>query len=165
MELVTPDFGLLFWQLLTFIAVFFVLSKFAWKPIMTGLKEREESIESALSEARKAKEEMSSLKADNDKLLLVARKEKDKMLQEAQHMANTLIQDAKDRTVKETNAMINSAREEIETSKEAALAELKNYLASTSLEIAEKVIRKNLSTDAAQQQLVKDLLTSPSSKN
>ena len=80
-------------------------------------------------------------------------------------MANTLIQDAKDRTVKETNAMINSAREEIETSKEAALAELKNYLASTSLEIAEKVIRKNLSTDAAQQQLVKDLLTSPSSKN
>jgi F-type H+-transporting ATPase subunit b len=165
MELVTPDFGLLFWQLLTFIAVFFVLSKFAWKPIMTGLKEREESIESALSEARKAKEEMSSLKADNEKLLVEARKEKDKMLQEAQHMANTLIQDAKDRTVKETNAMINSAREEIETSKEAALAELKNYLASTSLEIAEKVIRKNLSTDAAQQQLVKDLLTSPSSKN
>jgi F-type H+-transporting ATPase subunit b len=165
MELVTPDFGLLFWQLLTFIAVFFVLSKFAWKPIMTGLKEREESIESALSEARKAKEEMSSLKADNEKLLVEARKEKDKMLQEAQHMANTLIQDAKDRTVKETNAMINAAREEIEISKEAALAELKNYLASTSLEIAEKVIRKNLSTDAAQQQLVKDLLASPSSKN
>jgi len=165
MELVTPDFGLLFWQILTFIAVFFVLSKFAWKPILAGLKEREESIETALSEARKAKEEMTNLKADNEKLLIEARKEKDKMLQEAQHMANTLIQDAKDRTGKETNAMIQAAREEIEISKEAALAELKNYLASTSLDIAEKVIRRNLSTDASQQQLVKELLANPASKN
>jgi len=165
MELVTPDFGLLFWQILTFIAVFFVLSKFAWKPILAGLKEREESIETALSEARKAKEEMTNLKADNEKLLIEARKEKDKMLQEAQHMANTLIQDAKDRTGKETSVMIQSAREEIEISKEAALAELKNYLASTSLDIAEKVIRRNLSTDASQQQLVKELLANPASKN
>lgn len=165
MELVTPDLGLLFWQVITFLMVLFVLSKFAWKPIITGLKEREQSIENALSEARKAKEEMASLKSDNEKLLNEARKERDKMLQEAQHMANTILQDAKEKANKETHSMINVARSEIEVSKEAALAELKNYLAATSLEIAEIVVRKNLSSDAAQQQLVKELLENPASRN
>jgi F-type H+-transporting ATPase subunit b len=165
MNLVTPDFGLLFWQILTFLAVLFILSKFAWKPIISGLKEREESIENALSEAKKAKEEMASLKADNEKLLAEARKERDKMLQEAQHTASSLIQEAKERSAKEGAALIQAAKEEIETSKEAALAELKNYLAETSLHIAEKVVRKNLSTDVAQQQLVKDLISNPASQN
>jgi F-type H+-transporting ATPase subunit b len=165
MNLVTPDFGLLFWQLLTFLVLLFVLSRFAWKPIISGLKEREESIENALSEARKAKEEMASLKSDNERLLNEARKERDKMLQDAQHVAATLVQDAKDRAHKESQALIDSARTEIEISKEAALAELKNYLADTSLLIAEKVIRKNLSGDVSQQQLVKDLLVSHTSSN
>jgi F-type H+-transporting ATPase subunit b len=162
MEIVTPDFGLLFWQILTFIGVFFVLSKFAWKPIMSGLKEREEGIESALGEAKKAKEEMASLTEDNKKLILEARKERDKMLDEAQHMASTLLQEAKEKASKESQRLIDSARAEIEISKEAALAELKNYLASTSLQIAEKVIKRNLSTDASQQQLVKELLANSS---
>lgn len=165
MELVTPDLGLLFWQTATFLVVLLVLSKFAWKPIISGLKEREQSIENALSEAKKAQEEMANLKSDNEKLLNEARRERDKMLQEAQHMASTIIQDAKEKTGKETQAMVNAARAEIELSKEAALAELKNYLASTSLEIAEKVIRKNLSNDSAQQQLVKDLISSPAFNN
>jgi F-type H+-transporting ATPase subunit b len=165
MNLVTPDFGLLFWQLLTFLVLLFVLSRFAWKPIISGLKEREESIENALSEARKAKEEMAGLKSDNERLLNEARKERDKMLQDAQHVAATLVQDAKDRAHKESQALIDSARSEIEISKEAALAELKNYLADTSLLIAEKVIRKNLSGDVSQQQLVKDLLVSHTSSN
>jgi F-type H+-transporting ATPase subunit b len=165
MNLVTPDFGLLFWQILTFLAVLFVLSKFAWKPIISGLREREESIANALSEAKKAKEEMAGLKADNEKLLADARRERDKMLQEAQHTASVIIQEAKEKTGKETAAMIDAAKAEIENSKEAALAELKNYLAETSLHIAEKVIRKNLSTDAAQQQLVKDLVSNPASSN
>jgi len=162
MELVTPDFGLLFWQIITFLTVLFVLSKFAWKPIISGLKEREESIETALSEAKKAREEMASLVADNQKLILEARKERDKMLDEAQHMASTLLQEAKEKANRETQRMIDSARSEIEISKEAALAELKNYLASTSLNIAEKVIRRNLSTDASQQQLVKGILANSS---
>jgi len=162
MELVTPDFGLLFWQIITFLTVLFVLSKFAWKPIISGLKEREESIETALSEAKKAREEMASLVADNQKLILEARKERDKMLDEAQHMASTLLQEAKEKANRETQRMIDSARSEIEISKEAALAELKNYLASTSLNIAEKVIRRNLSTDASQQQLVKEILANSS---
>ncbi len=165
MNLVTPDFGLLFWQILTFLCVLIVLSKFAWKPIISGLKEREESIEQALSEAKKAKEEMTSLKADNEKLLAEARKERDKMLAEAQHTASAIIQEAKERSGKEAAALIQIAREEIETSKEAALAELKNYLADTSLHIAEKVIRKNLSTDAAQKDLIQDLIANPSSRN
>lgn len=165
MELVTPDFGLLFWQTCTFLVVLFVLSKFAWKPIINGLKEREQSIENALSEAKKAKEEMAGLKADNEKLLNEARKERDKMLQEAQHMANTIIQDAKERTHKDTQQMLNTARAEIEVSKEAAMAELKNYLAATSLEVAEMVIRRNLSQDASQQQLVKEILANPALKN
>jgi F-type H+-transporting ATPase subunit b len=162
MELVTPDFGLLFWQVLTFLTVLFVLSRFAWKPIMTGLKEREDSIENALSEARKAREEIAGLKADNETLLAEARKERDKMLQEAQAISASMIQEAKDKAGKESQAMINSAKAEIEISKDAALAELKNYLASTSLMIAEKVIRKNLSGDSAQQDLVKELLSKPS---
>jgi len=162
MELVTPDFGLLFWQIITFLTVLFVLSKFAWKPIISGLKEREESIETALSEAKKAREEMASLVADNQKLILEARKERDKMLDEAQQMASTLLQEAKEKANRETQRMIDSARSEIEISKEAALAELKNYLASTSLNIAEKVIRRNLSTDASQQQLVKEILANSS---
>ena len=163
MELVTPDFGLLFWQVLTFLTVLFVLSRFAWKPIMSGLKEREESIENALAEAKKAREEIAGLKADNENLLAEARKERDKMLQEAQQIAASMVQDAKDKAGKESQALLNAAKAEIEISKEAALAELKNYLASTSLLIAEKVIRKNLSGDAAQQELVKDLLSKSSS--
>lgn len=161
MSLVTPDFGLLVWQLLTFLLVLFVLSKFAWKPIISGLKEREEGIEKALSEAKRAKEEMAKLTSDNANLLAEARRERDKMLQEAQHMANNIIQDAKDRSGKEAHKMIEDARAEIETAKEAALADLKNYLASTSLDIAEKVVKRNLSGDAAQQQLVKELLANP----
>jgi len=162
MELVTPDFGLLFWQVLTFLTVLFVLSKFAWKPIISGLKEREESIETALSEAKKAREEMASLTADNQKLIIEARKERDKMLDEAQHMASTLIQEAKERANQESNRMIEAARNEIQISKDAAIAELKNYLASTSLNIAEKVIKRNLSTDVSQQQLVAELLSNTS---
>ena len=163
MELVTPDFGLLFWQVLTFLTVLFVLSRFAWKPIMNGLKEREESIENALAEAKKAREEIAGLKADNENLLAEARKERDKMLQEAQQLANNLVQDAKEKAGKESQALISAAKAEIDLSKDAALAELKNYLASTSLMIAEKVIRKNLSNDAAQQELVKDLLSKTNS--
>jgi F-type H+-transporting ATPase subunit b len=162
MELVTPDFGLLFWQVLTFLTVLFVLSKFAWKPIISGLKEREESIETALSEAKKAREEMASLTADNQKLILEARRERDKMLDEAQKMASTLIQEAKEKAHEESNRMVEAARAEIQVSKEAAIAELKNYLASTSLNIAEKVIRRNLSTDVTQQQLVAELLSDTS---
>jgi F-type H+-transporting ATPase subunit b len=162
MELVTPDFGLLFWQVLTFLTVLFVLSRFAWKPIMSGLKEREESIENALSEAKKAREEIAGLKADNENILAEARKERDKMIQDAQQISSSMVQEAKERAGKESQAMIDAAKAEIELSKEAALAELKNYLASTSLSIAEKLIRKNLSTDISQQELVKELLSQKS---
>lgn len=163
MNLVTPEFGLLFWQVLTFLIVLFILSRFAWKPIMDGLKERELGIENALSEAKKARDEMAGLKADNERLLMEARKERDNMIQEAQKVANGIVQDAKDKAHKESAALVQAAKDEIEVSKEAALAELKNYLASTSLQIAEKVIRKNLSSDASQQELVKELLSKTSS--
>lgn len=163
MNLVTPEFGLLFWQVLTFLIVLFILSRFAWKPIMDGLKEREQGIENALSEAKKARDEMAGLKADNERLLTEARKERDNMIQEAQKVANGIVQDAKDKAHKESAALVKAAKDEIEVSKEAALAELKNYLASTSLQIAEKVIRKNLSSDGSQQELVKELLSKTSS--
>lgn len=165
MELVTPEFGLLFWQVLTFAVVLFILSRFAWKPILTGLREREESIESALSEARKAKEEMAGLKADNERLLAEARKERDKMMQEAQTAAASLLHEAREKAGKEAQTMIDSARAEIEIAKEAALVELKNYLAATSLDIAGKIVRQNLAGDAAQQKLVEDLISSPNALN
>ena len=128
---------------------------------MDGLKEREQGIEASLSEARKAREEIAGLKSDNERLLAEARKERDQMIMDAQKVANGILQDAREKAGKESAALVQAAKDEIELSKEAALAELKNYLASVSLEIAEKVIRKNLSSDAAQQELVKELLSKP----
>ena len=150
----SPELGLIFWQLVIFLLVLFLLAKFAWKPILQSLKSREDSIEEALRMADQAKIEMQQLKAGNEKLLAEARQERDRMMQEAQQMANQLVETAKTRATEEGGRMITQAREAIQTEKNAALAEVKNTAAQLSLDIAERILRRELSDPAAQTQLV-----------
>src|SRR5688572_24189722 len=145
MDLVTPGIGLIFWQTLTFLVVLFLLSKFAWKPIMSSLREREESIETALSQAEKARLEMQSLMANNEKLLAEARVERDRILREAQEAGNQMIEQAKEKSTAEGNRMIAHAREAINMEKQAALTEVQNLVGSLSINIAEKLLRRELS--------------------
>jgi len=137
MELLTPGTGLLFWQFIVFVGLFILLGKMAWKPILASLKERETSIQAALDAAEKAKAEMASLKEDNEKLLKETRAERDVILREAREAANRL-----------------HARAVINTEKQAALRDVRAQVAAFSIEIAEKLIKKNLATDASQKALV-----------
>ena len=158
MELVTPNFGLIFWQLVTFLIVLFLLTKFAWKPIMNALRERETSIENALSAAEKAKLEMQGLKAENEKLLAEARMERDKILKEASDAGNALVENARNKANEEGTRLIAQAREAIENEKRAALTEVKNMAAALSVDIAERILRKELSDPQAQQALAQDYI-------
>lgn len=158
MELVTPGIGLIFWQTVTFILVLFLLSKFAWKPIMASLRERENSIESALRMADQAKLEMQALKADNEKLLQEARLERDRILREASEAGNALVEQAKNKANEEGSRMIENARVAINNEKKAALTEVKNLAGSLSIEIAERILKHELKDSAAQQALVSDYI-------
>ncbi len=154
MELLTPGTGLIIWQAIVFLLLFLLLSRLAWKPILTSLKEREVSIQSALDSAEKAKLEMASLKADNEKLLKEAREERDKILKEAREAASRLSEQAQQEAKKTADKIIDDARAVIQSEKAAALTEVKTQVAMFSLEIAEKLIKKNLSTDTAQKDLI-----------
>ena len=158
MDLITPQLGLLFWQTVLFLLLLFILTKFAWKPIMAGLREREDSIESALRMADQANIEMQQLKAGNEKLLTDARLERDRMMQEAQVMVNQFRETEKTKAVEEANRITQQAREAIQTEKNAALAEVKNTAAKLSLDIAERILRRELTDPAAQTQLVDSYL-------
>jgi len=158
MSLITPEFGLLFWQTLIFLILLLLLAKFAWKPILSSLKEREDSIDEALKMAQNAKLEMQNLKAGNEKLLADARHERDQMLKEGQSIANQLIEQAKTTAVEEANRIAQQAREAIQQEKNLALAEVKNTAAQLSVDIAERVLRRELAEPAAQQKLVDDYL-------
>lgn len=158
MNLVTPDFGLLFWQTTIFLLVLLILAKFAWKPIVQALAEREDVIADALAAAEKAKEEMKKLQSDNDKMLQEARLERDKMMKEAQAVANGIVTDAKDKATEEANRIVTNAKALIETEKNAALAEVRNTAANLSLQVAEKLLKKNLSGDESQRSLVNEYI-------
>jgi F-type H+-transporting ATPase subunit b len=158
MEIVTPELGLIFWQLVIFLLVLFLLAKFAWKPILTALHEREDSIDQALRMAEQAKLEMQNLKAGNEKLLTDARLERDKTLKEGQNIAAQLIEQAKTTAVEEANRIAQQAREAIQQEKNQALAEVRNTAAQLSVDIAERLLRRELADPAAQQKLVDDYL-------
>lgn len=159
MDLISPDFGLIFWQALIFLVVLFVLGKFAWKPIINGLNEREHTIEEALLSAEKAKNEMSQLKAENEKLLAEARRERDSILKEASAAASQLREEARDQAAQDGKRIIEDAKAAIETEKKAALADVKQQVGLLSLEIAEKILREKLSDDKAQKEYVAKLLS------
>ena len=158
MDLLLPDSGLFLFQLLSFLILLFVLGKFAWRPILSALKDREQTIESALLSAEQAKAEMESLKSDNEKLLAEARAERDKILKEAMATANTIKEEAKEDTAKITAKMIEDAKASIENEKRAALTDVKNQVATLSLEITEKLLRKQLADRKAQKELVEDFV-------
>jgi F-type H+-transporting ATPase subunit b len=154
MELLTPKSGLFFWQVVIFIPFVFLLMKFGWKPILASLKEREESIQNALDSAEKAKMEMASLKSDNEKLLKEAREERDRMLKDAKDAANRLHDEAQVAARKNADRIIEDAKAVIHTEKQAALRDVKAQVAMFSLAISEKLIKKNLSEDKQQKELV-----------
>ena len=158
MDLLTPGTGLLFWQVVVFLALFFFLAKFAWKPILSSLKEREGSIQQALDAAENAKLEMAQLQAGNEKLLKEAREERDKIIREARDAANRLIDHAQTEARKSADKLIEDAIAVINTEKQAAMRDVKAQVALFSLQIAEKLIKKNLSTDQAQKDLVGEFL-------
>ena len=158
MSLITPEFGLLFWQTLIFLILLFLLARFAWKPILGSLKEREDSIDQALRMAEQAKLEMQSLKAGNEKLLADARHERDQMLKEGQAMAAKFVEQAKTTASDEASRITQQAREAIQQEKNAALAEVKNTAALLSVDIAERVLRRELADPTAQQKLVDEYL-------
>ena len=155
--LLTPAAGVVIWTTIAFLTVLFILRKFAWKPILKGLKDREESIDNALSAAERARNEMANLQADNERLLQEARVERDRILKEARDMRDTMVNEAKGKAQEEADRMITAAREAIANEKNRAVAELKNQVANLSIEIAEKLVRQNLSGDAANQELAEKL--------
>ena len=157
--LVTPGLGLIFWSALTFIIVLVVLSKYAWKPILNAVKERELSIERALSQAEKARHDMAKLQSENSKLLEEARLERAKIVKEATATATTIINDAKSKAAEEGNKILESAKAAINTEKQAALAEIKTQVATLSVQIAEKLLRRELSSEKAQHELVSDYIS------
>ena len=154
MDLLTPGSGIIIWQAIIFLLLFILLSKFAWKPILGSLKEREESIQNALDTADKARAEMAKLTADNENLLKQAREERDKMLKEAREVANRLKDEAQSDAKKAADKIITDARAAINVEKEAALRDVRTQVAMFSLEVAEKLIKKNLSSDKEQKGLV-----------
>lgn len=152
------EFGLFFWQVLIFVGLILLLKKFAWKPILDAVNDREEGIKNALLAAENAKKDMQNLKADNEKLLAEARAERDLMLKEAREIKEKMIADAKSEAQVQGAAMIESAKATIESEKNAAMAELKNQVSSLSLEIAEKLLKEELSNKEAQTKLVEKML-------
>jgi F-type H+-transporting ATPase subunit b len=158
MDLLTPDFGLFFWQTVVFLIVFVILAVFVWRPIADALRSREGMIEDSLRAAELAKEEMEQIKVDNEYLLKEARQERDEILKEATDTANKIKEDAKSETSKITQKMIEDARTAIESEKKAALTEVKQLVSGLSLEIAEKILREKLSADKAQKDLVDKFL-------
>lgn len=158
MELVKPSIGLIFWMFVSFSIILFLLKKFAWGPILGMIKEREESIENALAAAENAKEEMKALQSSNERILAEARVERDNMLKDARDIKDKMIADAKGIATKESERLLQSARENIQNEKMAAISELKNQVAVLSIEIAEKILKSELSSDEKQKSLVKNLL-------
>jgi len=154
MKLVTPDFGLIIWMTATFLVFLFILKKFVWPPILKSLKDREDFIDRSLKSAEEAKAQLSELKADNEKLLAEAKIEREKLLKEAREMKEKIISDAKVSASEESNRMISAARMEIDKEKTQALSDIKKQVGEISLEIAEKLVRKELGGSDAQQALI-----------
>ena len=158
LSLITPDLGLFFWQTVIFLVTLFLLSKFAWGPIMSAMKEREDSITDALSAADKARIDIEKLQATNEALLAEARVERDRILGDAQKAATTMMDEARVKATTEGNRLMEAARVSIQTEKNAALNEVKNYTATLALDIAEKILRKELSNSDEQRKLVNEYI-------
>ncbi|THD69356.1 F0F1 ATP synthase subunit B [Robertkochia marina] len=152
------SFGLFFWQIAIFVGLVLLLRKYAWGPILKAVNDREEGIKQALESAENARKEMQNLQADNEKLLKQARAERDAMMKEAREVKDKMIADAKEQAQAEANKIIVSAQASIQSEKQAAINDLKNKVAELSIEIAEKVVREELSAKDKQLKLVEGML-------
>jgi F-type H+-transporting ATPase subunit b len=157
MQLLTPAFGLIIWTLLAFLIVFFLLKKFAWPMIIGGLAQREKTIADSLATAEKIKLEMAQIKNDNEAILTQAREERASMLKEAKETKDKMISEAKEEAKVQANKIIVDAHASIQNQKMAALTEIKNQVGSLVLEVSEKVLRKELSNKAEQENYIKTL--------
>tara|TARA_B110000238_G_C15872414_1_gene329895 strand:- start:139 stop:636 length:498 start_codon:yes stop_codon:yes gene_type:complete len=154
MSLVTPAVGLMFWTCVIFVLLILVLKKFAWKPILSAVDQRNESISNSLLAAEKARDEIASLTANNEQIIAQAKLDRDALLKEAREMKNEIISKAKETATNEADKIISSAKEQITNEKMKALTELKNQVAAISIEMAEKVLGSELSNADAQKDLV-----------
>lgn len=159
MDLITPEFGLFFWQTIVFLILIFLMAKFAWKPILGSVQKREQSINDALASAENARKEMQNLQADNEKLLKEARLERENILKEAREIKSKIITDATDEAQQKADRIVAQAQETIQNEKMSAMADIKNQVATLSIEIAEKVVRKQLSNEKEQLGLVEEMLS------
>lgn len=157
MELLLPGLGLLVWTLLAFLIVFFILKKFAWKPILKGLKDRETTIADAISSAEKVKAEMAQLKSENEALLAKAREERAQMLKEARDTKDKIINEAKEQAKVEANKIIADANQAIQQQKMAALTDVKNQVGALVIEVSEKILRRELTNKGEQEKYIKQL--------
>lgn len=160
MEKLINDFsyGLFIWQIVIFVGLIFLLKKFAWKPILDAVNEREEGIKNALESAENARNEMQNLQADNQRILQEARAERDAMLKDAREIKEKMVADAKSEAQEQGQKMIDQAKAAIESEKNAAMADLKSQVATLSLSIAEKVLKDELSNKESQTKLVESML-------
>lgn len=157
MELLTPHFGLFAWTLIAFLIILFILKKFAWKPILSMLNERETKIAQSIAAAENMKKEIADMKAENDILLAQAREERSQILKEAKEAKDRIINEAKDKAKDEAAKIISDANAQILQSKNKAITEVKNQIGLLTIGIAEKVIKKNLSSDKEQQEYIQQL--------
>lgn len=158
MELVTPNVGTIFWMMIVFGIVAFVLKRFAWKPILMALHEREDSIESALNAASEARKEMENLKAGNEELIAQARKEKEAMLRETMALKENILAEAREKAAAEMQQSVVAAKKQIENEKLKAINEMKKQMAEMSFMIAEKVIGREMADDENHRKLVEKLI-------
>ncbi len=157
MSLLTPAIGLIFWMLVVFLLLVFILRKFAWKPIIDGLNDREKEIQSALDLAEQTRSEMAKMKSDNAKMVAEANAARDQIIKEAKEASERMVLEAKDKAVAEGQRMIDNARETIQNEQQAAIAKMKNEVATLSLQIAEKVLHRELDDKASQEKLIAEL--------
>ena len=157
MDLLTPSFGLIIWTLLVFVIVFFILKKFAWKPILNSLSEREKNISDAILSTEKVKEEMKQLKNENEILLTKAREERAIMMREAKETRDKIITEAKEMARQETNRIIADAQGAINQQKMAAITDLKNQVGNLVIEVSEKVLRRELGNKEEQEKYINQL--------
>jgi F-type H+-transporting ATPase subunit b len=157
-EPIKPDVGLLFWTTVVFLLFWLIVGRFAFKPIANALRKRELDIQSSLDQAKFAREEMSNLKAENEKLLASAREERAKILKEARDSGDRIVTESKQKAKDEAQKIVTSAKEEIENQKKQALIELKNQVGNMALDIAGQVLRIKLKEDKEQQELVNTLV-------
>lgn len=165
MDLLTPAFGLIFWTLVAFLGAFFILKKFAWPAIINGLNEREKTIADSLATAERVKQEMATLKSENEALMMQAREERAQMLKEAKETKDKIINEAKEQAKVEANKIIVDANNAIQNAKMAALTDVKNQIGNMVVEVAEKVIRRELSSGADQDAYIRKLADDLTSKN